>query len=366
MKKLVAILLSLAMVLSLAACGSKTPASTEAPKPGESTAAPKAEWPKGNIDIIVPFKAGGAMDLSARLTADYLKKYLNVEVTVQNVEGGQNWVGYNQILGAKGDGYTLGFANYPGQVGGYLDPSKKENVKGVTYRDFTNIANIVHDPGIIVVREDSPYKTLEDLLKDAKSGKKLTISTGGGAGSDDDVLVRLINSKLGIDTLIPGGNENDAEAKTVLLNGEADARACNLSNYYKTYKQTGQADSVRVLALFDANKQDLMPDVPTIDELNIPILANFYVYPNLALKVGLQPGFIVDAKNKTDKVETDIKDNCQSVEISLPLGISYEISNFVIGARYNLGLSKINKGDGSQRNSVIMFSLGYKIPLGGR
>ena len=97
MKKLVAILLSLAMVLSLAACGSKTPASTEAPKPGESTAAPQAAWPKGNIDIIVPFKAGGAMDLSARLTADYLKKYLNVEVTVQNVEGGANWVGYNQI-----------------------------------------------------------------------------------------------------------------------------------------------------------------------------------------------------------------------------------------------------------------------------
>ena len=107
MKKLVAILLSLAMVLSLAACGSKTPASTEAPKPGESTAAPQAAWPKGNIDIIVPFKAGGAMDLSARLTADYLKKYLNVEVTVQNVEGGANWVGYNQILAAKGDGYTL-------------------------------------------------------------------------------------------------------------------------------------------------------------------------------------------------------------------------------------------------------------------
>ena len=100
-----------------------------------------------------------------------------------------------------------------------------------------------------------------------------------------------------------------------------------------------------------------------LDELLIPILANFYVYPNLALKVGLQPGFIVSAKSKTDKVETDIKDNCQSVEISLPLGISYEISNFVIGARYNLGLSKINKGNGSQRNSVIMFSLGYKIPL---
>ena len=93
-----------------------------------------------------------------------------------------------------------------------------------------------------------------------------------------------------------------------------------------------------------------------VDELLIPLMANFYVYPNLALKVGLQP----------DKVEVDSSDSFQSVEISLPLGISYEISNFVIGARYNLGLAKINKGNGSWRNSVLMFSLGYKIPLGRR
>ena len=103
-----------------------------------------------------------------------------------------------------------------------------------------------------------------------------------------------------------------------------------------------------------------------VDELLIPLMANFYVYPNLALKFGLQPGFIVDAKVKSDKVEVDSSDSFQSVEISLPLGISYEISNFVIGARYNLGLAKINKGNGSWRNSVLMFSLGYKIPLGRR
>ena len=103
-----------------------------------------------------------------------------------------------------------------------------------------------------------------------------------------------------------------------------------------------------------------------VDELLIPLMANFYVYPNLALRVGLQPGFIVDAKVKSDKVEVDSSDSFQSVEISLPLGISYEISNFVIGARYNLGLAKINKGNGSWRNSVLMFSLGYKIPLGRR
>ena len=105
-----------------------------------------------------------------------------------------------------------------------------------------------------------------------------------------------------------------------------------------------------------------------LDELLIPLLANFYVYPNLALKVGLQPGFIVSAKEKRDKIERDALDDCQSVELSIPFGISYEYRNFVFGARYNLGLSKINKNSvlssGSWRNSVLMFTLGYKIPLG--
>lgn len=100
-----------------------------------------------------------------------------------------------------------------------------------------------------------------------------------------------------------------------------------------------------------------------IDELNIPVLANFYVAKGLALKVGLQPGFIMSAKSKADKVEVDIKGNCQSIELSVPLGLSYEFSDFVIDGRYNLGVSKINKNSGSVRNSVIQFTVGYKIPL---
>ncbi len=309
MKKLVALLLAALMVFSLAACGSKD----------------DGKWPKGDISIVVPFKAGGAMDLSARLTAQYLKKYLGVEVTVDNVEGGANWTGYRKILDAKGDGYLLGFANYPGQVGGYLDPSKGRKE---TYRDFCNIANIVHDPGIIVVKEDSPYQSLAELLAAAKAGTKMTISTGGGAGSDDDVLVRLIASKMGIstDVLIPGDNENDSEAKNLLLNGECDARACNLSNYYNTYTTKGQPDSVRVLAVFDANKQELMPDVATIDELNIPELKGLYSSSDRGLVAckDLDPAvieIIVDALKKTnDAAEFQADAKKQGMGINMLFG----------------------------------------------
>ena len=250
MKKLAVIALALVMALGLAACGSK-----------------KA-WPDGDITIICPFSAGGAMDTSARLTAEFLAKQLGVNVEVSNVTGGGNWTGYAQVINAKGDGYTLGFSNYPGQVGGYLNPNNKISY---TYKSFTNVADIVHDPGIIVVLLDSPYQTLNDLIE---AGKKeaLTISTGGATGSDDDVLIRLINQKYGTQ-FVPGGNKGDADAKTALFGKVVAAQACNVSNYYDKYNTTGE-DAVRVLAVFDNERSSLMPEIATAKEQGVDLVSS--------------------------------------------------------------------------------------------
>ncbi|MBQ2208716.1 MAG: porin family protein [Prevotella sp.] len=98
-------------------------------------------------------------------------------------------------------------------------------------------------------------------------------------------------------------------------------------------------------------------------EINIPLLANFYVTKNFALKVGLQPGIIASAKSKSGNVTTTVTSSCQTIELSIPFGASYEYKDFVFDARYNLGVSKINKSNGSQRNSVFQFTVGYKFDL---
>ena len=105
-----------------------------------------------------------------------------------------------------------------------------------------------------------------------------------------------------------------------------------------------------------------------MDYVNIPILANFYVTRGLALKAGIQPGFNVKHRMKADvngnSAESDIP-NFKSFDFAIPIGISYEISNFVIDARYNLGLTKLWDQEGSSsKNSVFQFTLGYKIPFG--
>ena len=101
----------------------------------------------------------------------------------------------------------------------------------------------------------------------------------------------------------------------------------------------------------------------TVDEINIPVVAHFYVAPNFALNVGLQPGIIVASEQKEGDHSTDVKSNMQSLELSIPIGASYEYQDFVFDARYNLGVSKVNKSDGSIRNSVFQLSVGYKFDL---
>lgn len=108
----------------------------------------------------------------------------------------------------------------------------------------------------------------------------------------------------------------------------------------------------------------------TLTYLNIPILANYYIVPGLAIKAGIQPGFMLSHKTKWTDTDTGVdmdvtsKDGLKKFDFSIPLGLSYEISDFVIDARYNLGLTKISKTDiNKSKNSVIMLTVGYKIPL---
>lgn len=108
-----------------------------------------------------------------------------------------------------------------------------------------------------------------------------------------------------------------------------------------------------------------------IDYINVPVLANVYVAPGLALKAGPQIGFMTRAKLD----DVDMKDVCNTIDFSIPVGVSYEISDFVIDFRYNIGITSVSKNkeiksevveiesDKKTRNSVFMLTVGYKIPF---
>ena len=119
-----------------------------------------------------------------------------------------------------------------------------------------------------------------------------------------------------------------------------------------------------------AKDKDVSDYKTTLGYINIPILANAYLFKGFAVKVGVQPGFLVSAKEKYSNgglaVDADIKDDCNKVQLSIPIGLSYEYANFVFDARYNWGLTntfKQDKRDKKSHNSVFMFTVGYKFPL---
>ena len=110
----------------------------------------------------------------------------------------------------------------------------------------------------------------------------------------------------------------------------------------------------------------------------IPVVANFYLFKGFAIKAGIQPAFLTNANEKftieksssagnvSVNYDESIKDDCEKFDLSVPMGISYQFQvPVVIDLRYNLGVSKVFKGDGDKnpKNNVISLTVGYKFAL---
>jgi hypothetical protein len=129
------------------------------------------------------------------------------------------------------------------------------------------------------------------------------------------------------------------------------------------------------------NKAELKDAKIELGYVNVPITANYYLFKGFAVKAGVQFGFLTSAKLKgtitteyngakstTDLSGDDFKDQCKKLDVSIPVGISYEFKvPVVIDLRYNIGLMKVNKdseaGHKDFKNNVIQLTVGYKLAL---
>ena len=104
-----------------------------------------------------------------------------------------------------------------------------------------------------------------------------------------------------------------------------------------------------------------------LDYINVPILANVYVAKGFAVKLGLQPSFKVNYKYSGENASFDGDEwgpKAKGVDLSIPVGVSYEYNNFVLDGRYNFGVTKAFDSEGEKsKNSVFQITLGYKFDL---
>ncbi len=233
----------------------------EATKPAAAAASAiqkPAGWPQKPITMIIPWDAGGSTDVGFRLLAPLMEKALGTQIEIVNKPGAGAQVGVTELAKSKPDGYTVGNVSAPAVITQYLDPDRKA---AFTWDSFAPIGLHVFDPGVLAVAKDSKYKSLKDLIADAKANpEKIKVATTGIMG-DDHLAILALQRAAGVKFAIvhfTGG----APQTQALLGGHVDVGFDNVGTYAKLDKQ-GQT---RTLAVMDNQRNKFLPDVPTAEE----------------------------------------------------------------------------------------------------
>jgi tripartite-type tricarboxylate transporter receptor subunit TctC len=221
------------------------------------TAHAQSTFPTRPVHILVPYPAGGGVDTLARTLGDVVSRQWGQAVVVENRPGAGGVVASQALTQAQPDGYTLivvasGHATNP-----FLYPKLPYD----TFKDFTPISLLASSPNILLVKADSPFKTLGDVIAQAKAKPGSLSFAHAGTGTSTHLAVELLKSLAKIDIEgIP--YKGGAPAITDLLGGQIPL---SFNNGPESVGQLA-AGTVRPLAVTTAARAPFLPDVPSIGE----------------------------------------------------------------------------------------------------
>ena len=214
-----------------------------------------AEYPSKPITVIVPSKAGGSTDRTARMLTEIAKtQNSGYEFVIKNIPGSGGQKGFEAINRAKADGHTIGLVFTPQLVAHIASKRAK-----YTLDRFRILGNVAQDPAIVAVPKDSKIMNLGDLAKAAKADK-LTVAVNG-IGSDDFLAAKSFEEKAGVTfNLLP--TKGSTEQKAGILGGHFDAAFMNLSQMIAQHK----AGDARIIALLATDRNENLPEMTTSKE----------------------------------------------------------------------------------------------------
>lgn len=264
-KRMLALLCASAMAITaLAGCSSQKPAETTAAAKTETVAeaakeaapeAPKTDFPKKNIKIIVPYGAGGGVDITTRLLAEAAgKDYFNGHsLIVENKEGGGAVIGHTEVANAEPDGYTL--LAYTSAI--VNNPILKE----VTYKteDFKTLGMVCFDPELLAVPPTSEYKTWDEFIAYAKENT-VKVATPGHSTAHHIAAIKLAK-ELGLKFEYLH-NDSSAVQMQQLMGGHCDAAMMAVGEGTDAVND----GTIIGIAMGGEERNPNIPDVPTFLE----------------------------------------------------------------------------------------------------
>lgn len=271
-KKLIALFGASVLSLALAACG-------ESNDGGSSGAAAETEsdYPTDDIRLIISYAAGGPTDVAGRAVAAFMEEGFGVPVVAENVEGGSGSVGTAEMVRSEADGYTIAMTT----ASAVARVPLIEEV-GYQLEDVQPLGVATFGPGLVMVRSDSEYQTIDDLVEAAEADPgSVTVSTAGPQSPQHVELIRMARD-YGVE-FQPVPFQGEAPAVTALLGGNVEA--CFCSNAQTTIAQV-DAGEFRILATGAPDRLPAYPDVPTLAESGFDDLVYGNSYFILAAPAG--------------------------------------------------------------------------------
>jgi tripartite-type tricarboxylate transporter receptor subunit TctC len=241
-------------------------------------------YPDHPIKVVVPAAAGGVTDTPARLVTNRMRENIGQAIVVENQGGAGGILAAENVKRAPPDGYTLLYVN--AATHGLL-PALKKSMPYDALKDFVPILMAVRAPLAIVVRSESPYKTLADLVKEANT-KALNYGSPGPGNTSH--LIGLMLAQASKTPMQAVHYRGEAPMIQDLISGQVDFAA---SNIIRTHVEAG---TLRVLATTGEKRWFAFPDAPTLKELGYPV--EYYAWNGFVAPAGT-PQTVVDRINKS-------------------------------------------------------------------
>jgi len=228
-------------------------------------AAAGTAFPNKRITYNICFNPGGESDITARFQEQPLKKVLGQDIAINYKIGGGGALCWADLVKTKPDGYTIAGHNLPHTV---LQPLEMGNA-GYNTLDLKQIYFFESTPNLLLVRTDSPFKTLKDFVEYAKKTPGAVTVGGSGTSSANDLGTTMLNKAAGIQlTYVPFGGTGSAVP--ALLGSHVTA----LMSYSTMGVQ--YAGKFRALAIASETRMDVLSDVPTFKEQGYDVVEGAY------------------------------------------------------------------------------------------